>query len=385
MAAGPRAAAGTLRVDIAPYGVGSGRRTRRRVTSMTAWQWGSHDLRQALGRSRHSRAPHDVSVTDPAQSVLNRPPLRPLVRGAGAAVAVPLKYLLQRLGRETAFYRRVLQREPSQQWFRRDGFAGYEPDERDVIVATYLKSGTNWMLQIASQVAWRGGGDFSHIHEFVPWPDAPRYGAVDLRDAPAATPTGLRVIKTHLPVADVPVRPHARYLSVIRDPKDVVVSSWHFFHGFVAGPLMPSVAAWLDLFCSPDFPFGSWAEHVAGWWDLRHEPNVGVFTFVDLVDGLPAGVDRVAELLDVALTPAERDTVVDRSRFATMRAMDERFRPPTVSPFAYAGSWMMRRGAYGIARELLSAAQCRRIDRWCSDELARLGSDLPYDRVAGAP
>ena len=54
---------------------------------------------------------------------------------------------------------------------KKNPFKGYVPGEHDVIIATYAKSGTNWMMQIAHQLIWHGEGEFEHIHSVVPWPD----------------------------------------------------------------------------------------------------------------------------------------------------------------------------------------------------------------------
>ena len=43
--------------------------------------------------------------------------------------------------------------------------------EHDVIVMTFPKSGTNWMMQIAHQLIHHGRGEYDHIHDIVPWPD----------------------------------------------------------------------------------------------------------------------------------------------------------------------------------------------------------------------
>jgi hypothetical protein len=87
----------------------------------------------------------------------------------------------------------------------------YEPTEHDVFVATFVKSGTNWALQIAQQLSYLGKAEFDHIHEVVPWPEAKMPGLVALDDMRArdASPTGLRVIKTHASLALVPYRPQA--------------------------------------------------------------------------------------------------------------------------------------------------------------------------------
>ena len=146
------------------------------------------------------------------------------------------------------------------------GFGDYRPGAHDVIVCTYPKSGTNWMMQVVHQIATRGRGGFAHVHDVVPWPDAPG-GVIPARledDAAwRVTPTGLRAVKTHLAWQDVPYTPDARYVHVVRDPKDVFVSGWFFFGDLVFGPLMPSVETWLELYVSEagfgPVPACSWA------------------------------------------------------------------------------------------------------------------------------
>jgi hypothetical protein len=86
-------------------------------------------------------------------------------------------------------------------------YTDYRPDEHDVFVCTYFKSGTNWMLQVAHQIANRGGAEFDHIHDWVPWPECPSLDfAVDLLDPlpQRESPTGLRIIKTHLEWSKIP-------------------------------------------------------------------------------------------------------------------------------------------------------------------------------------
>jgi hypothetical protein len=112
----------------------------------------------------------------------------------------------------------------------RQAFEGYQPSARDVFVCTYPKSGTNWAIQIAYQIAQRGRGEYKHIHDVVPWPDAFRAKTAQLSDdsSSPANPTGLRVIKTHLGSDFVPYSPEAKYIIVVRDPKDTFVSNYHF-------------------------------------------------------------------------------------------------------------------------------------------------------------
>src|SRR5205823_1910827 len=50
-------------------------------------------------------------------------------------------------------------------------FRNYVPGEHDVFIATFAKSRTNWMMQIAHQLAFHGEAEYDHIHSVVPWPD----------------------------------------------------------------------------------------------------------------------------------------------------------------------------------------------------------------------
>jgi hypothetical protein len=266
------------------------------------------------------------------------------------------------------------------------GFAGYVPKASDVLVCSYFKSGTNWMLQIAVQIAHRGDAGYEHIHDIVPWPEIParsRYAvAPDDDTARRRSPTGLRVIKTHLPLGPVPYTPEARYICVVRDPKDVFVSSYHFLRANIGQQLMPSLDGWLDAYLSPDTAIGSWAEHLASYWRVRDRPNVLFLTYEQMRESLSRTVDDIAALLGVELAPAEKAAVVEQASFAHMKSIGHKFDSPG-APWAQAAGAMIRRGARGGSDELLSAEQRRRIDDYWRAALERLHCDFPYDETFG--
>lgn len=216
----------------------------------------------------------------------------------------------------------------------------------------------------------------------VPWlelPDRVRY-AVPISDESTwrDSPTGLRAVKTHLPFSKLTYTPSARYVWVVRDPKDVFVSSYRFVKSTMLGALMPSVKKWLDLFLSEDAYIGSWAEHVDGGWRRRHEDNVLFLTFEEMKADLHGTVERIAALMGVDLAPEELDKVVQRSTYSYMKTHSRQFDTRGLSPpWATPRGAMVRRGEHGSAEELLSTADQRR-DYWRA-ELAKLGSDFPYE------
>jgi hypothetical protein len=52
-------------------------------------------------------------------------------------------------------------------------FTDYTPTEHDVFVCSYYKCGTNWVMNIAYQVAEKGTGEFEDILDVAPWADCP--------------------------------------------------------------------------------------------------------------------------------------------------------------------------------------------------------------------
>lgn len=56
------------------------------------------------------------------------------------------------------------------------------------------------------------------------------------RPSDSEASTGPRPVKTQLSRGSTPLTDAARYVVVIRDPEDVVVSSYHFVSGIAQGP-----------------------------------------------------------------------------------------------------------------------------------------------------
>ena len=271
---------------------------------------------------------------------------------------------------------------------RRNAFRGYVPTTHDVFVMTYPKSGTNWMMQIAHQLLFHGKGEFEHIHCVVPWPDSRQFGpmskyAIPVEDPAVwmASPEQKRVIKTHYNWELLPCSEKARYIAVIRDPKDVVVSNYHFF-GAVLGPARPPISDWLGLFLSENFFMGgSWATNAAGYWAERHRPNVRIFSFKSMKRDLRAAVCEVADFLGVRTTEAMIQEVCEKSSFAYMKRNDDKFAMWNMIPWQQPVA-MVRKGSQGGSSELLSAEQQRQVDAYFMAELKRLGCDLPYEEFA---
>ena len=259
-------------------------------------------------------------------------------------------------------------------------FAGYSPTHHDFFATIYHKSGTNWAMQIAQQIIWLGEAEFDHIHKVAPWPEIPFPDVIPLSDTKQqdTSPTGKRVIKTHLQPKYVPYSKEATYLTVIRDPKEVIVSHYYFGMGMPSISRNVPVADWLEMYLDPKFRGSDWAEHTAGFWEWRDRPNVLVLIFSEMKADLPGTIRRIAELMDVSLTDEQFNKVLERSSFQYMKSHESQFAPLSFPGMNKEKSKMIRSGKVGKSNELLNQSQQARIDRYYLAELVRLESDFPY-------
>jgi hypothetical protein len=268
-------------------------------------------------------------------------------------------------------------------------FGDYRAGPGDVFACAGFKSGTTWLLQIATQIAHRGAAEFDSIHDVVPWPDCPPMLGpylVPLGDPSplARSPTARRVIKTHLPLNAIPYSDEARYIGLVRDPKDACVSSYHFMRSMIFGPAMPRVATWVEIFIRPDFSPVSWAAHLQSYWSVRDRPNVLFLTYDEMKRDSAAAIRRIAAFMGVELAAAELAEVQRQSSFAYMKDAEQKFNPGHIVPWGSAGGYMIRRGERGGSGELLTPEQRKRIDDECRAQLVALGSDFPYDEAFAA-
>ena len=265
-------------------------------------------------------------------------------------------------------------------------FGGYVPTDEDVIVCSYFKSGTNWVMQMAIQILFRGEADYDYIHDAVAWPDRPpniRKAVVGLEDGSPLrrSPTGKRLIKTHLSAAQVPINERARYIAVVRDPKDVCVSAYHMM-AEVNGRLMPRFEHFVELFLSPHFAHGYWADHLCSYWALRDRPNVWFLTYEEIKADHQAAICAIADFIGVEFSDQERAEVERLSNADHMRRHNDQFDPGQIFPWSSSGVSMVR-NAGSRPSELMTPALGQRIDAHFRAELKRLGCDFPYEATYG--
>ncbi|MEQ2314785.1 hypothetical protein AMECASPLE_015665 [Ameca splendens] len=104
----------------------------------------------------------------------------------------------------------------------------FSVEDSDVFIVTYPKSGTTWMQEILPLVL--NGGDLTPVHTVVNWDRVPWLEETRLAKIVDKL-TSPRALVTHFPYSFMPpsfYTSKAKVINVIRNPKDVLVSSYYF-------------------------------------------------------------------------------------------------------------------------------------------------------------
>jgi len=256
----------------------------------------------------------------------------------------------------------------------------------DIVVATYGKTGTTWTQQIVSQLVL--GPEESDLFNDSPW--------LDLRVIPLELVLGgleaqahRRFLKTHLPLDALLFSPKAKYIYIARDGRDTAWSLHNHHAGFtpqtydwfnsipgrVGPPMAPPPAdvvqyfrEWLD---GGGLQLGAtFFEHVQGWWDARHLPNVLLVHFNQLKADLPRQMRRIAAFLGIAINEERFPTMVEHCTFEYMRNFAKA--PILDQIFQKGGATFFNKGTNGRWRDLLTAAD---LEEYARVERERLTPD----------
>ena len=235
----------------------------------------------------------------------------------------------------------------------------------DIFINSYPKSGTTWLQQIVHGLRSRGDMGFEEITAVVPWLETALDMGIDIHGEQFADP---RAYKIHLPLTMVPKG--GKTITVVRDPKDVVVSQYHFWSGwfFEAGSVTTSEIVDV-MFVPRTGPFNYW-NHLLDWWSQRDSENLLVLCYEQMKEDFPATLERIARFIGCQLDDELRDIVLRQSTIEFMRDHNNQFddhlfsdarnQPCGLPP---GETTKVRRGAVGDHNAEMTAEAAEKIDQ----------------------
>lgn len=265
--------------------------------------------------------------------------------------------------------------------------------DNTVWIVTEAKAGTNLTMMLAELVLLRGDigplRAVGHIHERIPWPDSPFYlndrdYAIRYNDSvPPVPPSKLTIVKTHMQLEQLRWRQtvpnqKGKYICVVRNPKDIIVSLYHFAAQVALGPANPPLDVMLELVCDTKSEnAGLWPERIAYEWKHRNDRDVLFLFYEDIVQNKRDAVVQVAGFMGFELTEEEIRNVVEYTSFGFMKQNTYLVDAGCGSALAYGGS-MVRSGKTDGAKNSLTLEQRLYVDKVMMERLAAVGSDFPY-------
>ena len=223
-----------------------------------------------------------------------------------------------RRARNMAEYRE-LQRKFDFQSHVASSIASYQPRPTDIIISPFGKSGTTWLQQTFHCLRTGGDMDFDDISRVVPWIEATEVLGIDINAPQRAEPRGF---KAHLTYAAIPKG--ARYVVVMRDPKDVVVSMYRFMDGWFLEPGTVPIAefarGWLGRSDGMDY----W-RHLVGWWEQRDNPDVLLLSYEHMTTAHEANIRRLAAFCGIPLDQRLLELTLEQSSLPFMLAHKDKF------------------------------------------------------------
>ena len=146
-----------------------------------------------------------------------------------------------------------------------------EDGRKTLFIASYPKSGTTWMQAIIYNILTDGNQDFKHISEYSPFYEIEKTwnlsaGAIQDRYNERHKNLGWRVFNTHLRWNMLPKEPNMRYIYVVRNGKDVVLSFFqHLSNQDDADCFQGTLVEFVEQWCDGKIPFGNWLHHLQSW------------------------------------------------------------------------------------------------------------------------
>ncbi|CAM5132347.1 unnamed protein product [Natator depressus] len=261
-----------------------------------------------------------------------------------------------------------------------DSLEDFEIRDSDVFVATYPKSGTVWTQNILSLIYHEGHQDGTENMETklrVPWLE---YNIHNIDNVHRPSP---RLFTTHLPYFLVPRdlrNRRGKVIYVARNPKDVVVSYFHFSSLSVLLETIPDFNIFLERFLAGKVLAGSWFDHIRGWYTHRDDFNILFLTYEEMKKDLRGAVLKICRFLGKQLNEKELDTVVENATFDKMKTDPRANYESTLGNFLEQGKGhFLRKGTVGDWKNTMTVAQSERFDNVFKEKMKDLSSTFTWD------
>jgi hypothetical protein len=185
----------------------------------------------------------------------------------------------------------------------------------DIFLVSFPKSGNTWTRFLLANLRFpERPATFANIHRLIPDPTATAKRDFDRLPKP-------RIIKSH----ECFDPRYPRVIYIVRDPRDVVVSQYHYHRKLKRiaddSPIETFVARFL---AGETCPHGSWGQNVVTWLATSEgNPRFLLLRYEDMVADTARELAKIVAFLGIAASPEQITQAVERSSAGQMRKLEK--------------------------------------------------------------
>ncbi|XP_037676399.1 bile salt sulfotransferase-like [Choloepus didactylus] len=246
----------------------------------------------------------------------------------------------------------------------------------DVIILTYPRSGTHWMIEILSLITSKGDPSWvQSVPSFLrsPWiENGTMMKALEEQDGP-------RLMTSHLPIHLFPksyFTSNAKVIYVVRNPRDVLTSLYYLAKENKLWK-QDSFDEYFNRFIQGDVIYGLWFDHILGWMERSDKKSFLVVFYEELQRDIRGSVEKICQFLGKNLEPEELDSVLHNSSFSVMKE-NKMVNSSLINQgfSAYTKAPILRQGISEDWKNHFTVAQSEAFDKLFREKLSHLGPRL---------
>ena len=234
---------------------------------------------------------------------------------------------------------------------------------RNIIIVGYPKSGNTWATRLVAELIKCPVAGFL---------DEPQNKDIVIEGSDRKSLYA--AFKAHHTIDKLVKSPTAihKVICIVRDPRDIAVSGAHFFkklNDFRSANILDNFDAMVETVCHGS-PYAAWcntpwSQHVTGYLANCSDLLI-IIRYEDLIaDGLKQ-LRRIASFLNIDRSDTDIQECINAQHFEAIKK--NAFEKGDIKNFDF-----LREGKSGQYRHALTAAQIRRIELSCSNEMIKLG------------
>ena len=272
----------------------------------------------------------------------------------------------------------------------------FKPLDTDIFLLSLPKSGTTWLKALVFATAHRKDhSPFApdhpllrlHPHDCVPMVDEVFGQGQESKLDALPSP---RILNMH---AAYPLLPQSltssecKFIYICRDPKDTMVSGWHFGNRVVQDGREPVPGQFdkaFESFCRGLSPFGPFWEHILGHWreSLKRPWKILFLKYEDMMEDPEGNLRKIAEFLECPFSKEEEkdgvaEGIVRLCSFQKLSGLEvNRTGDRGLKHLAIENSSYFRKGKVGDWKNYLTADMVEKLDRILEEKFR--GSGLSF-------